>query len=217
MCQLHLSGKEMEVEIKFFVDDADLERVRTDIKLLNARYIGKEFETNIIFENAEKTLRSNSIILRLRRNAKSTLTYKEPSVLDETSQKFKVKQEIEVEVNDFHKTRTILEKLGFHELLKYERKRETFHVGTLKILIDEMPFGFLLEIEGTGKDIQAIAEKLQLDWNRRIRESYVKIFEDLCRQANLPFKDLTFENFRKINLKGLGFERFIESYWEENG
>lgn len=206
----------MEVEIKFYVSDTDVDRVRTDIKLLGAQHIHKEFETNIIFENGERRLRRNDAILRLRHDAKSTLTYKEASAEGETSQKFKIRREIEVEVSDFHKTNAILKKLGFHEIMRYERKRETFHFGTSKILIDTMPFGFFLEIEGTRKGIQAIAGKLQLDWEKRIRESYVRIFDDLRRQANLPFKDLTFKNFENINLKQLAFDKFIGSYWKGN-
>jgi len=206
---------ETEIEIKFYVTNADLPRIRKDIGRMGARYTGKDFETNILFETKEKTLSSRNAILRLRQGSKNTLCYKEPLHLGKVSQQFKVKEEIELGVDDFQKARAILKKLGFHELMTYERKRETFHFGESKILIDEMPFGFFLEIEGSGEDIRSIVDKLGLDWRKRIRKSYLEIFEDLRQRVDLSFRDLTFKNFGKIDMKGLDFDNFISSYWEK--
>ncbi len=203
----------MEIEIKFYVPWANLEDIRSSVKLLHAQYASEVFETNFVFENADETLRRSEVILRLRRDKRSTLTYKEPPLSDEATEEFKARNEIEVEVDDFDKTLAILGKLGFHPVLTYEKKRETYQLPHLTIQLDHLPFGWFLELEGPGTAIQAVAKELQLNWNERIRESYVRIFEDLHQRTQLPFRDLTFKNFRSIDNSALQFDVFVQRYW----
>lgn len=204
----------MEIEVKFYISKDDLNCIRSNIKILGGVYVSNKFETNIIFEDMHNTLVPKNAVLRLRHGGKNTLTYKEPSGRGKTSQKFKVSREIEVEVNDFDKTMLILNKLGFKKFMKYERIRESFRFGKSTILIDQTPFGFFLEIEGGKKDILAIVKNLQLDWKKRIKESYIRIFADLIRKGNISFDDLTFENVENLDLRQLRFDKFIERYWQ---
>jgi adenylate cyclase class 2 len=156
------------------------------------------FETNIRFEDASKTLRKRGILLRLRKDDRILLTFK--SNLSRPDTQFKVHRELEVEVGDFGVCRSILEGVGFHPEQAYEKWRETFVLNNTKLLIDTMPYGVFLEIEGQKSDIRDIADRLGLHWKKRILLNYLEIFEIVQREEGLGFTDITFENFEAIHL-----------------
>jgi adenylate cyclase class 2 len=67
-------------------------------------------------------------------------------------------------------------------------------------MLDEMPYGNFVEIEGDAAPLRTTAEKLGLDWETSIPTSYSKLFEYLRVKQNLSFRDLTFENFRGLQV-----------------
>ena len=64
----------LETEVKFYLPDIDL--IRTRIVDLGAVFKRRTFETNIRFEDAEKSLIQKKSLLRLRKDKKITLTFK---------------------------------------------------------------------------------------------------------------------------------------------
>jgi len=69
-------------------------------------------------------------------------------------------------------------------------------------VLDEMPFGEFMEIEGPDPaSIQDIAGKLGLNWEARCRESYMGLFQRLQVNRKLDFRDLTFSNFSQVKVK----------------
>lgn len=205
----------VEIELKFYIPKASLDLLRKKIVSLCSDSEGKVFETNLLFDNSSKSIRARKAILRLRCDTRSILCYKEPLNLGKVSKDFKVKEEIEFEVDDFESARNFLGKLGFFEFMKYEKRRENFRLRNLKISIDEMPIGMFLEIEGNEEDIRCTAQQLGLDWKQRIKRSYEEIFSDLKRQANISFRDLTFKNFEKIDPKDINLENLINNCQKE--
>ncbi len=63
-----------------------------------------------------------------------------------------------------------------------------------------MPYGTFLEIEGRENDIRHYADRLNLKWQQRIILNYIEIFDILIKKQQLPFHDLTFENFESGDL-----------------
>jgi adenylate cyclase class 2 len=49
---------------------------------------------------------------------------------------------------------TILADLGYRPKVVYEKKRETWRLGAAEIVIDELPFGLFMEIEGSETEIE---------------------------------------------------------------
>ncbi|HEV2827835.1 MAG TPA: class IV adenylate cyclase, partial [Pyrinomonadaceae bacterium] len=99
-------------------------------------------------------------ILRLRRIGKrAILTYKERFP---TRSDIKHQREDETVVADADAMELILEALGFTAALVYEKRRETWKLGSTEIVIDELPFGLFMEIEGTEQDIRDIESKLAI-------------------------------------------------------
>jgi adenylate cyclase class 2 len=183
---------QVEIEVKFHLPEVDSARKR--ILAMGATRSGRFPETNIRFEDGARSLQTQGILLRLRKDHRTTLTLK--SRPPEPDKDFKVHRELEVQVDDFDTCRAILEGLGFHAEQIYEKWRETFSVGNTKLLIDTTPYGVLLEIEGQRSDIRNIADQLGLKWEERILLNYLEIFEIVRQEESLPFNDMTFDNFK---------------------
>jgi adenylate cyclase class 2 len=186
----------LEIEVKFNLPE--IEPIQDQLLAMGATHSGRVFETNIRFEDASKTLRKRGILLRLRKDDRILLTFK--SNLSHPDTQFKVHRELEVEVGDFRVCHSILEGMGFHPEQAYEKWRETFVLNNTKALVDTMPYGVFLEIEGQKSDIRDIADRLGLDWKKRILLNYLEIFEIVKREEGLAFTDITFENFETIHL-----------------
>jgi len=188
--------KPIEIEVKFYLPDPDL--IRNRILSIGAQSKGRFFEINLRYENPEKNLIKRNSLLRLRKDSKTTLTFK--SKPPGTREDFKIYHELEVEVNDFQTMNDILEAMGFHKEQTYEKWRETLVLENTIFCIDTMPFGTFLEIEGTGPEIMKSASCLGLEWKDRILLSYLSIYEKIQKTFHLPFSDITFENFNDVDL-----------------
>jgi adenylate cyclase class 2 len=184
----------LEIEVKFYLSDMDA--IRDRILELGAVSMGRVFETNLRFEDADNRLIEKKSLLRLRRDTKTTLTFKsEPPFKND---QFKILKELEVEVNDFTTMKHILESLGFREEQVYEKWRETFRLNSTNLCLDTMPYGDFLEIEGQKEDIKQLAYRIGLKWQKRILFNYLAIFDVIKQKLNLPFYDVTFSNFINI-------------------
>lgn len=186
----------VETEVKFHVPDPPAVRAR--LLSLGARSLGRSHEHNIRFENEAKGLRRARNLLRLRRDRKSTLTYK--CAPTQPDPEFKQFREVEVEVSDFDTMRLILTSLGFHPEQVYEKWRETLVLDHTAFCLDDLPFGNFLEIEGPKEQIRGFAARLALDWGRRILLNYLEIFEIIRADQCLSFSDATFANFTGLAL-----------------
>ena len=189
----------LEIEVKFHINNID--RIRKRIMDLGAQSQGRCFETNIRFEDDKNSLIRRRALLRLRKDKKTTLTFK--SEHPDGENQFKIFKELEVEVSDFSMMQQILESIGFHREQVYEKWRETFMVNKTVICIDTLPFGSFIEIEGTGETIEPISDGLGLKWKERILLNYLALFEIIKQKSGLNFKDPTFDNFKntRIDLK----------------
>lgn len=200
--------KYLETEVKFYLPNID--PVRTRMIDLGAVYKDRTFETNIRFEDPEKSLIKKKSLLRLRKDKKITLTYKsEPPFKDN---QFKILQEFEVEVSDFDAMEHILKSLGFQEEQIYEKWRETYILDDTHLCLDTMPYGDFIEIEGKKESIQKLASQIGFLWEKRILLNYLAIFDVIKRKLNLSFYDVTFGNFNNIRFDMTQYLNLIEAY-----
>jgi len=197
----------LETEVKFYLPSID--SIRTRMIDLGAVFKHRTFETNIRFEDAEKSLIQKKSLLRLRKDNKITLTFKsEPPFKD---RQFKILKEFEVEVSDFDTMEHILKSLGFKEEQVYEKWREIYVLGDTHLCLDTMPYGDFLEIEGKKESIQLLASQIGLLWEKRILLNYLAIFDIIKRQLNLSFYDVTFGNFNNIRVDMAPYLKLIEA------
>lgn len=184
----------LEVEVKFLL--ANLPDMRH--KLLAAGAVLKKervYERNIRFDTPDEALLQKWELLRLRQDTAVRITFKGPAIEDLTSE-VKVREELELTVDDFDTAVTIFTRLGYHPIQVYEKYRETFQLGGVEIVFDEMPYGDFMELEGSESEIKTTAVAIGLDWDKRVLGNYLGLMAELKAFHSLPFDDLTFENFQ---------------------
>ena len=188
----------IETEVKIYI--SDLDTIRTRLESQGAELAKpRVFERNIRYENEDASLANNGIVLRLRQDSRVRLTYKEP-MLAQASTGTISRVEFETEVSDFDTMHTILNRLGFHQSLIYEKYRTTYHWQDAEIVLDEMPYGYFIEIEGDAETINQIVDQLGLSNSPRLLASYIGIFGHVKSALGLSFTDLTFENFASVQV-----------------
>lgn len=141
----------IETEKKYRLTEEQFKQIPDELKEVGAEFCGEDFEENMIFGGG--SLSENNAILRIRKTQDKTfLTYKQ-----RIQNEFPVKQQIEyeTEVSDAEALEQIVDSLGLIKNLVYEKRRRTWKFRSVEIVLDELPFGFFMEIEGT---FMAIAE-----------------------------------------------------------
>ncbi|MDP2848029.1 MAG: class IV adenylate cyclase [Humidesulfovibrio sp.] len=165
----------LETEIKFLNVDHDALRLR--LVELGAQRLSYGFESNVVYDDAARTLKAQGTLLRLReKNSRFVLTLKTASA--QTSNLAKVYEESETEVLDAPAMREILAGLGYLPALCYEKVREEWSLLGCEVCLDTLPFGCFAEIEGDEADIQACAAALSLPQSAASKATY----HDLNRQ-----------------------------------
>jgi adenylate cyclase class 2 len=193
-----MRNENLEVEVKFFVPELAAFRER----LLAAGAELKKpriYERNVRFDTADERLYQELALLRLRQDTAVTLTYKGTSEKQSQSEA-KVREELEVQVSDFDTLSQIFQRLGFAPMQVYEKYRETFEWQNVEIVLDELPYGNFIELEGEEGGIKTAVAHLNLNWQDRIVDNYLGLMARLKAHHNLTFNDLTFANFANLNI-----------------
>jgi adenylate cyclase class 2 len=148
----------MEIEKKYRLTKKQRAAVVKKLVAVGATRVGEEFEQNTLYTNARVDL--GNAILRLRRvGASGILTHKERLPRPED---IKHQREIETGVEDPEAMARILTALKFTPTLIYEKYRETWQLNTVEVVIDRLPFGLFMEIEGSVRGIKAAEKKLEI-------------------------------------------------------
>jgi adenylate cyclase, class 2 len=185
-----------ETEAKFHI--RDITKIELRLQFAKAKLIQpRTHETNLRFDNANSDLRNTFRVLRLRQDEKARFTFKGPSVEKEGG--VLSRQEIEFVVEDFENARQFLEALGFEVVVFYEKFRTTYELNDIHIMLDELPYGEFVEIE--GEDVEAIhniANLLGLKWDTMIKAGYHALFERVTEKYNLDPSQLSFAALEHI-------------------
>lgn len=179
----------LEIEIKYL--DVDHEALRGRLQALNARPLGRGFESNVVYDTPDRTLKACGTLLRLReKNSRFVLTLKR-AAKGAVSTKAKVYEESETEVANAQAMREILAGLGYQPALRYEKLREKWQLLGCEVCLDTLPFGFYAEIEGDEDGIAACAEALGLPQACASTATYHELNRQ-HREANALPKDESF-------------------------
>lgn len=145
----------IEIEKKYRIDKKKLVEMTARLAELGATFTDETFEENYLHRGG--VLDERNAVLRLRKtNGRTTFTYKEKVA---NTGEFKQQIEFETEVADVEATEHIIEKLGYRLSLVYEKHRKSWHMDNVEVVLDELPFGYYMEIEGDIEDIRK-AEKI---------------------------------------------------------
>jgi adenylate cyclase class 2 len=188
---------DQELEIKFYL--TDMPGLQARLEALGARLlVPRGHELNLRFDTPAGDLSHSYQALRLRQDSAARLTYKGPGQIVGG---VRARREIEFIVSDFDAARSLFEALGYQVYLIYEKYRATYELGGVLAVLDELPFGYFAELEGPdAESIRRAAARLSLDWEARSLDSYTTLFDNLRLALGLTFTDLTFENFKGLNI-----------------
>ena len=189
-----MSGQ--ETEVKFFVQD--LKRIEMRLQELEAHLVQpRVHEVNLRFDNEKGELRKNFKVLRLRQDSEAKFTYKGPS--EERAGGVLTRKEVEFTVGSFDAAKEFLELLGFVPVVFYEKYRTTYELHGVHIMLDELPYGTFVEIEGEDINaLQKVSELLALRWDAMVKAGYHALFERITEKYKLEYGQLSFEALRSI-------------------
>jgi adenylate cyclase class 2 len=161
----------IETEKKYHLSPKRLEEITQKLAELGATFEKEVFEVNYQHRGGEMDERGAT--LRLRKIGDFTvLTYKEKI---KTATGAKQKIEYETTVSDVDAMEKIIEHLGYRLTAVYEKRRKYWHFDEVEIVLDELPFGLYMEIEGTVEAIEKVEKMMGLKEIEREPRGYPRL------------------------------------------
>jgi adenylate cyclase class 2 len=97
--------------------------------------------------------------------------------------------EFEIEASKVGAARLMFKALGYCVEHIFEKKRYKLGlINNCDFIVDELPFGYFVELEGEQKDIEKSIESLGLEKNEKINGAYLKLWEKYKKENNLTGK-----------------------------
>lgn len=194
----------VETEVKFCV--RNLRPIETRLLELKAQLIQpRVHETNLRFDFPDGSLRKGYKVLRLRKDTGAKFTYKGPS--QERQDGVLCREEIEFSVGDFDEARKFLELLGYIPVVFYEKFRTTYEYQNVHIMLDELPYGTFVELEGDHiQTLREIADQLRLNWDAMVKAGYHALFERAAQKFHLDPGDLSFKALESVSVTAADLE-----------
>jgi adenylate cyclase class 2 len=215
-----------EIEIKLQVTDQ--RALQRALQRLKAKPLvtgsPRVHELNVIFDTTDGSLAKRGQLLRIRTETtepkgkkgpargkptawkqRVLVTFKRPTGEDEVSpagrpaSKYKVREEIELEISDGGTLTKIFEALSLDGWFRYEKYRTTYKLSKghawargLLIELDETPVGTFLELEGPGEAIDRAALELGYTKKDYITMSYLAVYVEECRRRGEEPRNMLF-------------------------
>jgi adenylate cyclase class 2 len=215
-------ARETEIKLKI----SDVPAFHRTLKRIGARPAGpgtgKVHEENVIFDTPQGGLAKHGQLLRIRTETPEVrgrskaggpkqrvmLTFKQPPAQaadggaeSSSSGRYKVREEIEVEVTDAGNLSRIFEGLGMSGWFRYEKYRTTFRLPASKawakgllIELDETPIGTFVELEGPAAAIDRAAGELGFSKRDYVLKNYLRLYVEDCRRKGQEPRDMLFPN-----------------------
>ena len=113
----------------------------------------------------------------------------------------KQQREEETAVADAEAMEAILAALGFTPALVYEKRRQTWRLGNTEVVIDVLPFGLFMEIEGSEKEIARVEKLLEAEAVPAVMETYPALTAQLGRKRGAITEARFARSLRKRSLQ----------------
>lgn len=191
-----MDKNQIETELKF--QTTDPKKVLSVLLASGAKIISKNKQKTVLFDTTNHDLENKGVFVRVRAEGEeNTITLKEKIGNDETVRQ---RKETEFKIEDLDKMSYIIEKLGFDYVVIMEKYRIELSYKNSHVCIDEMPFGFYVEIEGEEAEINLIAQELRFKPEEKIIVTYWDLFEDWKKDKGITDQNIVFEEGYKSKL-----------------
>lgn len=180
----------IECELKIPVEALDAIRLRLGETKAEQLTVD-EREVNILFDTTDGRLAASGQVLRVRRvGGRHLLTFKGPAVYNGP---VKQRREIELEISSSNQISELFHALGYSPWMRYEKQRESWMIGEVRVELDHTPMGDFVELEGPTDSLEASARRLGLDPARAVAESYISLWRAFRRDHPEVGRDMVFE------------------------
>jgi adenylate cyclase class 2 len=180
----------LEIEIKLAAGSA--RKARSLLRAHGFEAIKpRVFESNIVLDDAKRSLRARGLLLRVRRAGKLfTCTYKGP----EMAGRHKCREEREFVLSDLDACLAVFGALGYKESFRYEKYRTEFArpKESGHATLDETPIGVYMELEGPARWIDRTARSLGYPRETWITASYASLYREWCADRRIAAPNMTF-------------------------
>lgn len=186
----------IEIEAKCRVDD--LSAVQTRIEKLNGAHVARMLEENIFLDTHDRQMAATDCGLRVRVlqalgrgvSDEVVVTFKGPR----RHGRLKSRREIELNVDSAPVMLDLLAELGYHETIRFEKRRDRWRLDGCTIELDEMPvLGYFVEIEGPDDEtVLRVRERLSLSDEPMIKSSYVSMLWSHLADREMSERHITF-------------------------
>lgn len=181
----------LEIERKYL--NVSFDDLRMRLVQCGAQGGCAHFESNLVFDAVDSVLLAQGKLLRLRTQewedrVEHVLTLKMPATGEES---FKVREELEIGLDDNRNMQAILQGLGFNIRAQYEKVREVWHYKNVEIVLDTLPFIQAVELEGEKNAICVVERDLRLQLAESTTRSYHALHQEWLEANNLS-KELSF-------------------------
>ncbi len=164
-----------EIEIKLRIASAPSMRETLEHSGYTVHH-AREKEVNLVFDSPAIRLIEHGQLLRLRRiGTRTILTYKGPA----ENAKHKSREEIEFSLDDGQALESLLDRLGFSPVFRYEKFRTEYTRPGMDgiVTVDETPIGDFIELEGPPAWIDETAHQLGFRDSDYITLSYGALYQ----------------------------------------
>ncbi|HUR97829.1 MAG TPA: class IV adenylate cyclase [Pyrinomonadaceae bacterium] len=160
----------LEIEKKYRLSSERRSAVAASLGEIGATYTGEDREENTIYGGGAL---GNDAIVRIRKTQdRSVLTFKRRL---ENQDDVKQQVEYETEISDAEAAAKMLAELDLQVRLVYEKKRKTWQFRDVEIVLDELPFGLFMEIEGSIAGIKEAETLLGITDLETEHETYPRL------------------------------------------
>jgi adenylate cyclase class 2 len=182
----------IETEIKFRVTDVpglEAKLASIGFQLITPR----SFESNTLFDTADRQLRGKRELVRIRQYAGHwLLTHKRvpDSGIGEDRHKHRV--ETETDLSDGNALAEVFASIGLVPVFRYEKWRTEWSDNSGHCVIDETPLGIFAELEGQPEWIDQITALIGIAPEQQLTISYGRLFDQWRDSTGSSAQDLTF-------------------------
>ena len=155
----------------------------------------REFESNILYDTPDRTLRARTEIVRIRHyGVRCVVTHKRLPDGMPGEDRHKHRIETETIVSDGDALAGIFRSLGLVEAFRYEKWRSEWSDGEGHCVIDETPIGNFAELEGEPDWIDRVASRLGVKSSEYLTLSYGRLFDQWREEHHSAAQHLTFDS-----------------------
>ena len=178
----------MPIEIEAKMRLHDPAALEATLRGLDAEFRADILEVNTFFDTPDNDLKAADEGLRVRvertdAGEQALITHKGPR----THGRLKSRSETQLEVADARDAGELLQALGYHPALTFEKRRRRWSIDGCLVELDTLPhLGEFVEIEGpTDEAVQALRDKLGLADAPLVPTSYIAMLRSHLLEHHL--------------------------------